>query len=406
MKEVLGVNPLRRSLFKKTGRGREGGAGEERQPEPRVQPEVEAAAPDEQLKPAPLKMPDRADIEALPSELRIVSFKLDRMELGVDIRQVQRIVRMVEITPVPKSPDFLEGVVDVMGRVVPVLSLRKLFRLKGKDPSLRTHILIGNLGEKSVGTIVDAVSDVLNVSRTQIEVPSLTTPLREFLLGVAKLGERIMLILDLKKVLSFQEQTLLEQEMRFDFETVDFRSLQVRLQDEADEEESAEQQRIRTELHRRAVDLSRTERETESEFRKVVIFALGPEWYAFHAAEVRWIVRPLKIVPVPCTPRHVAGIMNLRGDILPVVDLRRFFRLEETAGRAVRIIVVEEAGVRVGFVVDAVQDVVDLPASLIEPPLLTIDKIEAEYIEGEARWNDHLVGILDVAKTVSPEEAA
>lgn len=139
---------------------------------------------------------------------QLVSFVVETEEFGVDILKVQEIIRTVEITRVPKSPDFVEGVINLRGRIVPVIDLRKRFGIEKKERDNETRIIVVELTDKVVGFLVDKVKEVIRVEKSIIEPPpELTTSINSnYITGVAKLQDRLLILLDLDKVLSADEQ--------------------------------------------------------------------------------------------------------------------------------------------------------------------------------------------------------
>lgn len=139
--------------------------------------------------------------------LHIVSFRVGSEEFGVDILQVREIIRMTGITRVPNAPEFVEGVINLRGRVVPVLELRRKLGMPHLEPDKNTRIVIVELENKTVGFIVDAVSEVLRIPRSVVEPPpSIAAGINaEFITAVGKLEDRLLILLDLKKTLSLPE---------------------------------------------------------------------------------------------------------------------------------------------------------------------------------------------------------
>jgi len=139
---------------------------------------------------------------------QLVSFVVEKEEFGVDILKVQEIIRTVEITRVPKSPAFVEGVINLRGKIVPVIDLRKRFGIEKKAHDNETRIIVVELPDKVVGFLVDKVKEVIRVEKSVIEPPpELTTNINaNYITGVAKLQDRLLILLDLDKVLSNEEQ--------------------------------------------------------------------------------------------------------------------------------------------------------------------------------------------------------
>lgn len=134
---------------------------------------------------------------------------------------------------------------------------------------------------------------------------------------------------------------------------------------------------------------------------QMVAFRLAGETYGIPIALVHEIIRPCEITDIPRTADYVLGVINLRGKIVPVIDLRRRLALpptEET--RATRIVVVEvEQGI-VGMMVDAVTEVLRLPLSQIEPPSDLVGNVETDLVRGVGKREDGLIILLDIPKTL------
>ncbi|MGQ9497840.1 MAG: chemotaxis protein CheW [Desulfotomaculales bacterium] len=147
-----------------------------------------------------------------------------------------------------------------------------------------------------------------------------------------------------------------------------------------------------------------TPEEKERE-EQIVVFQLAEQNYGVDIAGVYEIIRMENITRVPRAPSFVEGVINLRGRIIPVIDLRKRFGMpaaERT--RASRIVIVEMGGTTVGMVVDAVLEVLRIPASSIEPPPPVIHGIEAAYLRGIALWDDRLIILLNLERILYDKE--
>lgn len=146
--------------------------------------------------------------EEKKKEFQLVVFNIGEEEFGVDIAQVREIVRLVQITYLPKAPAFIEGVVNLRGQVIAVIDLAKRLGISSKTRSESTRIIVVEIGENTIGMVVDSVSEVLRLSSDQVEeVPSLieTEVPEHYIRGVGKLKERLLVLLDLNKVLTPEE---------------------------------------------------------------------------------------------------------------------------------------------------------------------------------------------------------
>ncbi|MFN8458014.1 MAG: chemotaxis protein CheW [Anaerolineae bacterium] len=141
-------------------------------------------------------------------EHQLVVFKLANEQYGVDISTVESIIKMQGITAVPHAPQCVEGVTNLRGVVLPVIDLRKRFSLPAGDVSKDTRIIVVEINGLTVGMVVDAVMEVLRVPGEVIEPPSplMMTVASAFITGIAKVEGRLVIVLDLEKVLSLEEQ--------------------------------------------------------------------------------------------------------------------------------------------------------------------------------------------------------
>lgn len=145
------------------------------------------------------------------AELQLVVFDLNGEAYGVEIESVREIIRLQEITRVPRTPDFVEGVINLRGKVIPVVELRKRFGLPVAERNSETRIVNVDIGGQEIGMVVDAVTEVLRITSDSVEPPSsvITTADSGYLKGIAKLPDRLIIMLDLDQVLSTDEQRAL-----------------------------------------------------------------------------------------------------------------------------------------------------------------------------------------------------
>ncbi|KAB2954377.1 chemotaxis protein CheW [Heliorestis acidaminivorans] len=146
---------------------------------------------------------DRVDFY---DESQLVAFTLDGEEYAINIHYVQEINRLLNITRVPKAPFYVEGVINLRGNVVPVIDLRKRFSLSPRETTDRTRIIIVKVKDITVGIIVDGVSEVIGLANGNIEPPpGLQGSLeQEFIYGVGKIDERLLILINIEKVLAIE----------------------------------------------------------------------------------------------------------------------------------------------------------------------------------------------------------
>jgi len=144
---------------------------------------------------------------------KYLTFALGREEYGIEILKVQEIIGMMDVTKVPKAPEFIRGIINLRGSVIPVVDLRMKFGMERKGDSEKTCVIVVNVSADdnakrvTMGIIVDEVSEVLDIREEQIDPPPDFGALVDtrFILGIGKLGKKVAILLDIDKVLKTQE---------------------------------------------------------------------------------------------------------------------------------------------------------------------------------------------------------
>jgi purine-binding chemotaxis protein CheW len=150
-------------------------------------------------------------------EGKYLTFSMAEEEYGIGILKVKEIIGMMAVTMVPQTPPYVKGVINLRGKIIPVVSLRLKFGLEAIDYTDRTCIIVvevkTNTGNVLMGIVVDAVSEVLNIRNAEIEdTPAFGTSLKtDFILGMAKTGNKVKILLDIDKVISGQEMEIVLQ---------------------------------------------------------------------------------------------------------------------------------------------------------------------------------------------------
>jgi purine-binding chemotaxis protein CheW len=152
------------------------------------------------------------DVATHGDERQLVVFHLGAELYGVDISRVHEIIRMQSVTRVPRSPEFVEGVINLRGKVIPVVDLRRRFGLTIAEHTRASRVVVVELGDQVVGIVVDGVSEVLRINPATIEPPSPVVAGidSEYLHGIAKLSDRLIILLDLDRILARDERRALE----------------------------------------------------------------------------------------------------------------------------------------------------------------------------------------------------
>ncbi len=144
--------------------------------------------------------------------LQLASFRLANEEYGIEITKVQEIILMGEITRIPQTPIFIKGLINLRSSVIPIVDLRQRFSMQCDAPTDETRIMVVNVEGRTIGIIVDAVSEVLRVNQNHIAPPPPTVAAlgKEYLTGLVKLENRLLIMLNIDKILSLADAETLE----------------------------------------------------------------------------------------------------------------------------------------------------------------------------------------------------
>ena len=282
--------------------------------------------------------------EETSDELQLVSFDVAGQEYAITIEDVQEIVQVPEnIVRVPHSQSHVLGLMTLRNRLLPLVSLRRMFALPIQDADEHSRIVVVSLGAASVGIVMDSVNEVLRVAKANVDaMPALFARDGELadISEICRLdgGKRLVSIISASNL--FRHSAIKEA-----LTTVD--SLH---DDQAHDDVGAD-------------DVVNDDDE------QVVVFRLDKEEFGVPIDSVQEIVRvPEELTHVPMAPPFVEGVINLRGAVLPVIDLRRRLGLPSVdRSDRQRVMVFLIAGIRTGFIVDSVAEVLKIHKSAIEP---------------------------------------
>jgi purine-binding chemotaxis protein CheW len=286
--------------------------------------------------------PHETDEDAVSDELQLVSFSVEGQEYAVEIERVQEIVQVPEtIVHVPNAPASVLGLMNLRERLLPLVSLRSLFGLPPHALDEKSRIVVIALGAAAVGVVTDSVSEVLRVPRQTVEaMPALLTRAGDMgdIGQMCRLegGKRLVSIIAVDHMFAHtavkEALKTVETNNTSDSERMDASDF------EADDDE------------------------------QVVVFQLAAGEFGVAIESVQEIVRvPEELTHVPKAPAFVEGVINLRGSVLPVIDQRKRLDLPPIErNERQRIMVFMLGGVRTGFIVDAVTEVLKIPKSAIE----------------------------------------
>ncbi len=137
-----------------------------------------------------------------PSVRQFVGFRVGSEHYAIAITKIQEIILMKPITRIPEVPDFIEGLINLRGSVIPIVNLRKRFGLPAREVDDETRTIVVNVHDKTVGCIVDAVTQVMRINRDQVQPPPLSVlaVAHQYISGLARLEDRLLIILDIDRL--------------------------------------------------------------------------------------------------------------------------------------------------------------------------------------------------------------
>ncbi|OQW86556.1 MAG: chemotaxis protein CheW [Rhodoferax ferrireducens] len=286
---------------------------------------------------------DSGEEDALSDELQLVSFNVAEQEYAIAIEDVQEIVQVPEtIIHVPHSASHVIGVMTLRNRLLPLVNLRRMFGLAEHTLDEKSRIVVLSLGSASVGVAVDGVSEVLRVAKSCVDAMPALLAKEGDLTEIAEIcrlddGKRLVSIITVSNLF---DHSAIKEALTTVNETKAATGQEVADPDDALDDDE-----------------------------QVVVFYLDKEEFGVPIHSVQEIVRvPEQLIHVPKAPAFVEGVINLRGSVLPVIDLRMRLGLPRVArSDRQRIMVFLIADVRTGFIVDQVTEVLKIPKAVIEP---------------------------------------
>jgi len=144
---------------------------------------------------------------------KLVTFSLDDRKFALYVSAVQRIVRVVEVTALPKAPEIVSGIINMQGQVIPVFDIRMRFHLPAREVQLNDELIIADTAKRTVALLVDSVNDVIEIPEEKIIAAEQILPELEYVEGVVKTEGGMVLIHDLEKFLSRHEEKALDEAM-------------------------------------------------------------------------------------------------------------------------------------------------------------------------------------------------
>lgn len=309
---------------------------------------------------------------------RFISFEIDGHGYAIEIHKINEIIRLPDYVAVPGLESYVMGIFSLRERVIPLMSLHRKFGKKDRSETEDTRVVIIEIENTLVGFIADKVSEVLSVTESCIEEPpkvfagngasEISSIIK------AAQGERLVMILECSNLLHEKEVEALKKLAGQEGGNFPMTAASA----SSDEE------------------------------KQIVTFTIEDEEYGIFIEKVQEINRYTNVTKVPKTPSFVEGIINLRGEVMPLIDLRRRFELPvREKDEFTRVIIVNLANIRVGFVVDFVDEVLRVPADSIDSvPAVLSAGVDSQFLDGVVNLSSRqrMILLLNVDELFSKAE--
>jgi purine-binding chemotaxis protein CheW len=335
---------------------------------------------------------------------RFLVFSNSASLFAVDALHVRETFSLPEITPLEETPHHVVGVINLRGRIVPVMDLNLVFGRPPLKYRLSDCVIVLELNGVRLGIIVNEAMDLMPIPAEDMDptpFPDMVAlPHPPFVVAEGRVGEDIIMILDHERLMAHGgdfERPAEEPEMGEGESESSFAPTHP-LFSALEPAEKAVFQRRAAMLMRKGKD------ETLSGFRQVAVIDLGGEYFGIGLESVREFTRITNLTPLPNCPEHIVGNMNLHGNILTLIDIRPLLEMPPGRfGSSARVVVVSVEGITAGIAVDEIHDIASLSPSDVAPLPATARHAVESCAQGTARYGDGAMTILDIGRILGNE---
>jgi purine-binding chemotaxis protein CheW len=358
-------------------------------------------------------------------------FRIHNSLYGVSTLSVKEIFLLPELTPILEAPPGIVGVIDVRGHIVPVMDLNLRFGQQIERYSLTDQIIVLEQEEQDLGIIVDEVFEVRNIPATDIvnllkdNQPASNINSHQFIAGMVRSENELLVIINLANLLKYisepnygARQGYLQQQFPVGFLpgnnqqpampkdqliVVGGESIAVNSLANSSTQLTSEALTIMRERADRLRQLNQV-RQNADQVKNLAIVVLNQELFSIDLENVREFTNIEQVVPVPCCPPHIVGNMNLRGEILTLIDICQVLNLPSINLRKIsQLMVVEVDNLRVGLAIEKVYDTISVDLKEIDLVPAASYSTNKEYFQGTLSYQKNMVSILNIAKILQNE---
>jgi purine-binding chemotaxis protein CheW len=354
-------------------------------------------------------------------------FRLRELQLGLEVSCVREIFPLPELIPAPEAPGDIIGLLNLRGKVLPLMHLdRRLGQPVGRV-NLSDRVIVIESQGLQIGVVVHEVEAVFSLDSATIEADvsygrdQAIHP--AFLKGVAKIEDNLILLLNPETLLRLADDVaLMMGEAEFGGVEVGLESIPSHSPILDNRELFAQPSAIanfytlycpdasdteRATFQRRAAELRQSLEDTQAQnLTALAVIGLEGEYFGLDLVSVREFIKVQKVSPIPCCPEHIVGNMNLRGEVMTLIDIRTALSLPHTQKRSVtKAVITQNGDVIAGITVDEVRDILFLhPSDLTPLPIATKGSSRESFLQGMTQYGETMLGVLNLPKLLSSEQ--
>jgi len=342
-----------------------------------------------------LSLNRRSDLNNKSSEY--INFMVGGDSYGLDVKDIREVIsfdQLIHLTRIPMVHESILGIINLRGEVIPLIDLSMRLYYRKINITKTTCVIIIHaidLDDRiSVGIMIDAVKGVVNINSKDItDVPDYGIKIRrEFISKIVTFNNVLTLLLDVETLLNIEE---LSELAATDIDVNKLQSMKAVKEDELSfKQDSGE---------------SDKSRKIAGDDHYFVTFAVESELYGIDMLYIREIINVSKMIRIPNALPFMKGVINLRGKLIPVVDMRERCNLKpREQDNKVPVLIAELDDLLIGLVIDSVNDVIKFPVQKIQYPPHYSAKVDSDFIDGLIQMNNNIIITLNINKVLSPDE--
>lgn len=336
-----------------------------------------------------------------------MTFSLADYLYAAPAESIVEVIKLPMLNIPENLPEYIVGILNLRGQIINILDIRSMFGIQPKTYSTDNCILVLTYNETTWGLVVGSVNDVINLSSKQISsTPYGAKGTNTFISNIAKTEEGLLSILNLDSISKIIASTL-SQIQTEEIEAQSQLPQSIKLTSKASNIFTTDKKSLDI-FYKRAKELQQEldlslEKDKSSD-QRFVTFLLNNEMYAISLKYIQEFSKILNLAIIPCVPEFYVGLSNLRGEFIPVIDIKGFLGISKTeVTEKSKIIFVKIPKLQVGILVDEVFDIINVTSDVINKPKIT--QIETvKYTSGEIIFgNNKVINIFDLAKFLQDE---